>query len=110
MSTNSSQKSSTTSSHQPLSELCANTTSPKKSTTSEETLKQPAEEKMPTTQSEQAATYISPSDAMLSPTSKKLSEIKGRRFGNAKTTSLNAKNLFARAREEKENQMSLGSR
>jgi hypothetical protein len=67
---------------------------------------------MPTTHSEQAATYISPSDAMLSPTSKKLSEIKGRRFaavGGAKGgMELNAKNLFARAREEKENQRELG--
>lgn len=88
---------------QPLADLSPNTISPQKSSTQDDLSKQFSKDTMPTTNSEQAATYISPSDAMLSPTSKKLSEIKGRRFGNAKPTSLNAKNLFARAREEKDN-------
>lgn len=64
---------------------------------------------MPTTRVEQAATYISPSDAMLSPTTKKLSEIKGRRFAGAgaKTGVLNSKALFQRslAASGKENQI-----
>ncbi|KIW97122.1 uncharacterized protein Z519_02514 [Cladophialophora bantiana CBS 173.52] len=38
-------------------------------------------------------TYISPSDAIRSPTTKKLSEIKGRRFMNAKPQTLFAKTL-----------------
>ncbi|EXJ83904.1 hypothetical protein A1O1_07533 [Capronia coronata CBS 617.96] len=41
----------------------------------------------------QNQTYISPSDAMQSPTTKKLSEIKGRRFMNAKPQTLFAKTL-----------------
>ncbi|KAK5064646.1 hypothetical protein LTR84_000480 [Exophiala bonariae] len=38
-------------------------------------------------------TYISPSDAIRSPTTKKLSEIKGKRFQNAKPQTLFAKTL-----------------
>ncbi|KEF61185.1 uncharacterized protein A1O9_02750, partial [Exophiala aquamarina CBS 119918] len=38
-------------------------------------------------------TYISPSDAIRSPTTKKLSEIKGKRFQNAKPQNLFAKTL-----------------
>ncbi|OAL35606.1 hypothetical protein AYO20_05225 [Fonsecaea nubica] len=38
-------------------------------------------------------TYISPSDAIRSPTTKKLSEIKGRRFMNAKPQTLFARTL-----------------
>jgi hypothetical protein len=37
--------------------------------------------------------YISPSDNIMSPTTKKLSQIKGRRFGSAKPQSLFAKTL-----------------
>lgn len=52
---------------------------------------------MPTYISEaQTTTYISPSDAVLSPATKKLSEIKGRRFASAKTASLNSKALFVK--------------
>jgi hypothetical protein len=105
-------KSSTTTS-QPLTDISPNTSSPTKSSSSSQ---QAAEKKtditsttdpfapvnkdaMPTTRLEQAATYISPSDAMLSPTTKKLSEIKGRRFAGVKTasTSLNSKALFQRS-------------
>jgi hypothetical protein len=52
---------------------------------------------MPTTSAEHNATYISPSDAMLSPTTKKLSEIKGRRFAGAKTSQVGSRALFQRA-------------
>ncbi|EXJ72180.1 uncharacterized protein A1O5_04684 [Cladophialophora psammophila CBS 110553] len=54
-------------------------------------------------------TYISPSDAIRSPTTKKLSEIKGRRFMNAKPQTLFAKtlakeNLKAQAQGQDETQ------
>ncbi|KAJ9657644.1 hypothetical protein H2198_004172 [Neophaeococcomyces mojaviensis] len=43
-------------------------------------------------------TYISPSDDILSPTSKKLTEVKGRRFASSKKNVLyNASKLFAKA-------------
>ncbi|KIX98176.1 uncharacterized protein Z520_06256 [Fonsecaea multimorphosa CBS 102226] len=45
------------------------------------------------TQNTGSQTYISPSDAIRSPTTKKLSEIKGRRFMNAKPQTLFAKTL-----------------
>lgn len=41
----------------------------------------------------QAATYVSPSDNILSPTSKKLSEIKGKRFAAGRPQSLFAKTV-----------------
>jgi len=41
----------------------------------------------------QNQTYISPSDAIASPTTKKLSQIKGKRFMNAKPQTLFAKTL-----------------
>src|SRR3954463_3925265 len=41
--------------------------------------------------------YISPSDTIMSPTTKKLSEIKGRRFGSGKPQSLFAKTVEKRA-------------
>jgi Spo12 family len=95
-----SQSSSTTTSthhnHQPLTELSPNTTSPIKTDSSTKfTLTD--NDTMPTTALEQSATYISPSDAMLSPTTKKLSEIKGRRFASAKTSQVGSRALFQRA-------------
>ncbi|KAK5092575.1 hypothetical protein LTR70_002036 [Exophiala xenobiotica] len=44
-------------------------------------------------------TYVSPSDDILSPTTKKLSEVKGRRIGNFKKSSLlyNSQNLFKKS-------------
>ncbi len=39
----------------------------------------------------QANTYISPSDTIMSPTTKKLSDLKGKRFANGKPQSLFAK-------------------
>ena len=45
----------------------------------------------------QQQSYISPSDNIMSPTTKKLSEIKGRRFGAAKPQSLFAKTLGRQA-------------
>ncbi|EXJ62769.1 hypothetical protein A1O7_03208 [Cladophialophora yegresii CBS 114405] len=45
-------------------------------------------------QSGASQTYISPSDAIRSPTTKKLSEIKGKRFKNAKPKTLFAQTVF----------------
>jgi len=71
----------------PLSELSPNTTSPTKSSTATDGHKGHSstlstmrswgcsQQKHPTT-----TTYISPSDMIMSPTTKKLSEIKGKRF------------------------------
>jgi hypothetical protein len=46
--------------------------------------------------------YISPSDNIMSPTTKKLSQIKGRRFGSAKPQSLFAKTLGKQALRSEE--------
>lgn len=47
-------------------------------------------------------TYISPSDNIMSPTTKKLSAIKGRRFASAKPQSLFAKTLGKQALRSEE--------
>ena len=86
----------------PLAELSPNTTSPSKSAAPVKS-SQNLFEKMPATaafpiHNRHTPNYISPSDAMMSPASKKLSEIKGRRLASAKTTKLNSRALFANAR------------
>ncbi|EHY56768.1 hypothetical protein ABEF95_007402 [Exophiala dermatitidis] len=103
--TKSSTSTSTSSSNTPLSERSPNTSSPIKATNSlSEKVVAMDDMKMPRfdhtaqkytahTQGQQTQTYISPSDAMQSPTTKKLSEIKGRRFMNAKPQTLFAKTL-----------------
>ena len=48
------------------------------------------------------SSYISPSDNMMSPTSKKLSEIKGRRIAGGKSKQLNGRELFAKVRAQNE--------
>lgn len=60
---------------------------------------------MQNTQSQNGAsqTYISPSDAIRSPTTKKLSEIKGKRFASAKPKTLFAQTV-ARQNQKVQNQ------
>lgn len=58
-------------------------------------LKMPATASFPI-RNDQTTNYVSPSDAMMSPTSKKLSDLKGRRL--AGTKQLNGRELFAKAR------------
>lgn len=86
-----------------LAELSPNTTSPTKTST-EDSIKKtslftaddmPATAAFPITNS-----YISPSDAVMSPTSKKLSEIKGRRLAGGKSKQLNGRELFAKVRAQ----------
>lgn len=85
----------------PLAERSPKATSPSKNNTSEKTafgediLKMPATAAFPI-RNDQTTSYISPSDAMMSPTSKKLSEIKGRKLAGSKQ--LNGRELFAKAR------------
>ena len=84
----------------PLSERSPNTISPSKTeedikTNNNDMLKMPATASFPI-HNDQTPNYVSPSDAMMSPTSKKLSEIKGRRLAGAKQ--LNGRELFAKAR------------
>ena len=51
---------------------------------------------------QQTATYVSPSDNILSPTSKKLSEIKGKRFAAGKPQSLFAKTVSRQGMKSEE--------
>ncbi|KIW71191.1 hypothetical protein PV04_03387 [Phialophora macrospora] len=96
-----------TSSGGPLAEKSPNTFSPTKATSSgklsllDEKTTMPRFEppQLRTTtqvhdQNGASQTYISPSDAIRSPTTKKLSEIKGKRFMNAKPKTLFAQTLF----------------
>ncbi|RMZ89119.1 hypothetical protein DV736_g3650, partial [Chaetothyriales sp. CBS 134916] len=98
---------SSTQQHQqpPLSDLPTNTTT---TTTHVQRLHPDIDEKKERTAATAPATakYISPSDAMMSPTSKKLSEIKGRRFGasSSSSASVRARTMFARMREGRENE------
>lgn len=97
-----------------LAELSPNTTSPIKASSTTDPLKlksskplAEALDKMPATASfpihnNHTTNYISPSDAMMSPTSKKLSEIKGRRLAGAKSKQLNGRELFAKVRAQNE--------
>ncbi|KPI42398.1 uncharacterized protein AB675_9839 [Cyphellophora attinorum] len=84
----------------PLTERSPNT-SPSKTNTADKTasnndlLKMPATAAFPI-RNDQTTSYISPSDAMMSPTSKKLSAIKGRKMAGSKQ--LNGRELFAKAR------------
>jgi len=50
----------------------------------------------------QKQTYVSPSDNILSPTSKKLSEIKGKRFASGKPQSLFAKTVSRQGMKSEE--------
>jgi hypothetical protein len=87
---------------QPLAELSPNKTSPTKPTsqTSNHTF-QPNDllkgENVAQQCKQGKQSYISPSDTIMSPTTKKLSEIKGRRFGSGKPQSLFAKTVEKRA-------------
>lgn len=87
---------------QPLAELSPNKTSPTKPTsqTPDHTF-QPnglLKDENAAQQCQQGKqSYISPSDTIMSPTTKKLSEIKGRRFGSGKPQSLFAKTVEKRA-------------
>ncbi|RVX68148.1 hypothetical protein B0A52_08289 [Exophiala mesophila] len=57
-----------------------------------------------------SSTYISPSDAIRSPTTKKLSEIKGKRYQNAKPSNLFAKTMAMerfKAHEKQQQQQQL---
>ncbi|KIX10014.1 uncharacterized protein Z518_01095 [Rhinocladiella mackenziei CBS 650.93] len=93
-------KSSLTTSN-PLNERSPNTSSPTKSKSAgkmDETFiprfeHHAAPKQMVNPSQNQNRTYISPSDAITSPTTKKLSEIKGRRFMNTKPQTLFAKTL-----------------
>lgn len=97
-----------------LAELSPNTTSPIKSssttdpvkTKSSEPLAEPFSKMAPTASfpihNDHTTNYISPSDNMMSPTSKKLSEIKGRRLAGAKSKQLGGRELFAKVRAQKE--------
>ncbi|KAJ9647446.1 uncharacterized protein PV06_00159 [Exophiala oligosperma] len=85
-----------------LAERSPNTCSPTKSQSSEKTKQSIDEKAMPRFNVSaqqyiaghgQNQTYISPSDAIASPTTKKLSAIKGKRFANAKPQMLFAKTL-----------------
>lgn len=89
----------------PLTERCPNPTSPSKVASTEKTAPSNDIVNMPATaafpiRNDQTTSYISPSDAMMSPTSKKLSEIKGRKL--AGTKQLNGRELFAKARALKQ--------
>jgi hypothetical protein len=89
----------------PLSDLSPNTTSPSKSSSTDQKPSDNDLFKMPATaafpiRNENTTNYISPSDAMMSPTTKKLSQIKGRRLAGTKTKQLNSRELFAKARAE----------
>jgi hypothetical protein len=101
------------SSSAPLAELSPNTTSPSKlpsdaahkSSSGSKVSSNPLD-KMPATaafpiHNDHTSTYISPSDAVLSPTSKKLSEIKGRRIMRGKQA-LGGRELFAKLRAQNE--------
>lgn len=90
--------------HQPLSELSpnTNTTSPTKSqstftaSTTHNSRPEVFKDENKNTNVERDGakqTYISPSDTIMSPTTKKLSQIKGRRFAAAKPQSLFAKTV-----------------
>jgi hypothetical protein len=93
----------------PLSDLSPNTTSPSKTKSTDQ---KPNNEnndlfkKMPATaafpiHNDHTTNYISPSDAMQSPTTKKLSQIKGRRLAViGANKQLNHRDLFAKARAE----------
>ena len=87
---------------QPLAELSPNKTSPIKPTsqTSDHAF-QPngllKDENAAHQYQQGKQSYISPSDTIMSPTTKKLSEIKGRRFGSGKPQSLFAKTVERRA-------------
>lgn len=81
----------------PLTEISPNTTSPTKPSerTDKDQLKMPETAAFPI-RTDQTTNYYSPSDAMMSPTSKKLSELKGRRMAGSKQ--LSGRELFAKAR------------
>ncbi|OCT55096.1 spo12 family protein [Cladophialophora carrionii] len=96
-----------TSSGGPLAEKSPNTFSPTKATSSGKLSPLDQKTAMPrfeppqiractqtADQSGASQTYISPSDAIRSPTTKKLSEIKGKRFKNAKPKTLFAQTVF----------------
>ncbi|KAL6240439.1 hypothetical protein RBB50_012640 [Rhinocladiella similis] len=87
-----------------LAERSPNTCSPTKSQSPEKIMTKPSIDEKPlprfnftsqqyTAGHGQNQTYISPSDAIASPTTKKLSAIKGKRFANAKPQTLFAKTL-----------------
>lgn len=97
----------------PLSDLSPNTTSPTKSSTEgkvveNELVKMPATAAFPI-HNDHTTNYVSPSDAVMSPTTKKLSEIKGRRFGATKTKQLNHRELFANARAQNNKKNSINN-
>lgn len=97
-----------------LAELSPNTTSPSKASSNSDSKEKSSNtvvdpfSKMPATaafpiHNDHTSNYISPSDNMMSPTSKKLSEIKGRRFaGGSKSKQLNGRELFAKVRAQNE--------
>jgi hypothetical protein len=94
---------------QPLAELSPNTTSPTKAShqaAASKDLDFRAEILMDENTGHQhqqgKQTYISPSDQIMSPTTKKLSELKGRRFVSAKPQSLFTKTLGKQALRSEE--------
>jgi hypothetical protein len=87
---------------QPLAELSPNKTSPTKPTSqASDHIFQPSgllkDENAAQQYQQSKQSYVSPSDTIMSPTTKKLSEIKGRRFGSGKPQSLFAKTVEKRA-------------
>jgi hypothetical protein len=97
---------------QPLAELSPNTTSPTKQHDKMSTDARFRPESLFKDKDDNAQqrvdgqgekqTYISPSDNIMSPTTKKLSAIKGRRFASAKPQSLFAKTLGKQALRSEE--------
>lgn len=97
-----------------LADLSPNTASPTKSSSTTDPIKAKSSDLLPEALSKMPATasfpihndhttnYISPSDNMMSPTSKKLSEIKGRRLAGVKSKQLNGRELFAKVRAQNE--------
>jgi hypothetical protein len=86
---------------QPLAELSPNKTSPTKASQTSNHIFQPSnllkDENVAQQCQQGKQSYISPSDTIMSPTTKKLSEIKGRRFASGKPQSLFAKTVEQRA-------------
>jgi hypothetical protein len=108
----------------PLAELSPNTTSPQRASNQDTALKdlnfrpeilknensnQQQQQLLQLQQEGEKQTYISPSDQIMSPTTKKLNEIKGRRFVSAKPQSLFAKALGGKQALRSEEKLSGGS-
>ena len=92
---------------QPLTELSPNTSSPTKATNPDHKFRPDVlKDENSSTKEQKSQSYVSPSDTIMSPTTKKLSEMKGKRFASAKPQSLFAKTVGRQAlrSEEKLNQ------